>query len=114
MALPCRVLAIIGFGLSLDVFPVQELEGIAQLKSKLAYGRAEPWLTTIVGKAELIKLGLTTAVRLCRKCSLMSTVQPFTTKIPSTKHRYALEQINDKSTRSAHILDWYVSMTGTA
>ena len=29
MALPCRVLAIIGFGLSLDVFPVQELEGVA-------------------------------------------------------------------------------------
>jgi len=32
------------------VFPIQEREGVAQLKSKLAYGRAEPCLTT-AGKA---------------------------------------------------------------
>ena len=47
----------IGFGFALDVFPFEALEGVAQLKSKLAYGKAEPCLTT-TGKARSNETGL--------------------------------------------------------
>jgi len=38
-------------------FQAKELGGVAQLRSRLAYGRAEPYLTT-AGKAEFNETGL--------------------------------------------------------
>jgi hypothetical protein len=34
-------------GSAVLMFPVQALEGVARLKSKVRYGRAEPCLTTV-------------------------------------------------------------------